>query len=253
MLGDRWIASVIGGAIEQSDSLVEGFEFSQFADGLYHLVFDDLCDWYLELLKAGLASPAFAGAALEQVLALAHPVIPFTTEECWTRLPGSEGIMLTHEPAVAPGPRDEQAEAAIAALREAVQAMRSFRADHGVAPRETLTVSLSADAPTGLPDDALAAIANVQMGDPGDDALVLNLSFGRLLVQAPAVDSEAERARLTAALEAARVELSRAEKQLSNEKFTSRAPAHLVDAEREKARRFTAEVEDISARLDALG
>ena len=253
MLGDRWIASVIGTAIDDSDRLVEGFEFSQFADGLYHLVFDDLCDWYLELLKAGQASPEFAGAALEQVLALAHPVIPFTTEECWSRLPGSGGLMLTHDPAVAPGPRDEQAEAAIAALREAVQAVRSFRADHGVSPKDVLVVGVAADAAGALPMDAFAAIANVEVGDPGHDALVLPVSFGRMLVQAPAVDEQAERVRLQAALDAARIELARAEKQLANEKFTSRAPAHLVDAEREKARRFTAEAEEISARLDALG
>ncbi len=253
MLGDRWIASVIGAAIDDSDRLVEGFEFSQFADGLYHLVFDDLCDWYLELLKAGQASPGFAGAALEQVLALAHPVIPFTTEECWSRLPGSEGLMLTHDPAVAPGPRDEQAEAAIAALREAVQAVRSFRADHGVSPKDTLVVGVAAGDAGALPMDAFAAIANVEVGNPDDDALVLPVSFGRMLVQAPAVDEQAERVRLQAALDAARVELARAEKQLANEKFTSRAPAHLVDAEREKARRFTAEAEEISARLDALG
>jgi valyl-tRNA synthetase len=252
-LGDRWIASVIAGAIEESDRLVEGFEFSQFADGLYHLIFDDLCDWYLELLKAGLASPAVAGAALEQVLALAHPVIPFTTEECWSRLPGSEGLMLTHAPATAPGPRDPEAESAIAALREAVQAMRSFRADQGMSPRDALVVSLALDDGAPLPVDALAAIANVETGDAGDDALVVPISFGRILVKAPAVDVDAERARLTAALDAARTELGRAEKQLANEKFTSRAPAHLVEAERDKARRFTAEAEEISARLDALG
>ncbi len=252
-LGDRWIASVIAGAIEESDRLVEGFEFSQFADGLYHLIFDDLCDWYLELLKAGLASPAVAGAALEQVLALAHPVIPFTTEECWSRLPGSEGLMLTHAPATAPGPRDPAAESAIAALREAVQAMRSFRADQGMSPRDALVVSLALDDGAPLPVDALAAIANVETGDAGDDALVVPISFGRILVKAPAVDVDAERARLTAALAAARTELGRAEKQLANEKFTSRAPANLVEAERDKARRFTAEAEEISARLDALG
>jgi valyl-tRNA synthetase len=252
-LGDRWIASVINGAIEESDRLVEGFEFSQFADGLYHLIFDDLCDWYLELLKAGLASPAVAGAALEQVLALAHPVIPFTTEECWSRLPGSEGLMLTHAPATAPGPRDPEAESAIAALREAVQAMRSFRADQGMSPRDALVVSLALDEGAPLPVDALAAIANVEIGEAGDDALVVPVSFGRILVKAPAVDIDAERARLTAALGAARTELARAEKQLANEKFTSRAPAHLVEAEREKARRFTAEAGEISARLDALG
>ncbi len=251
-LGDRWIASVIAGAIEESDRLVEGFEFSQFADGLYHLIFDDLCDWYLELLKAGLASPAMAGAALEQVLALAHPVIPFTTEECWSRLPGSEGLMLTHAPATAPGPRDPQAEAAITALREAVQAMRSFRADQAISPRDALVVSLALDDGAPLPVEALAAIANVELGEAGDDALVVPISFGRILVKAPAVDVDAERTRLTAALDAARTELARAEKQLANEKFTSRAPAHLVEAERDKARRFSAEAEEISARLDAL-
>ncbi len=252
-LGDRWITSVIAGAIDESDRLVEGFEFSQFANGLYHLIFDDLCDWYLELLKAGLASPAVAGAALEQVLALAHPVIPFTTEDCWSRLPGSEGLMLTHAPATAPGPRDEEAEAAIAALREAVQAMRSFRADQGISPRERLVVTLALDTDAPLPVDALAAIANVEMGEAGDGALVVPMSYGRILVEAPAVDLEAERARLGSALDAASIELGRAEKQLANEKFTSRAPTHLVDAERDKARRFSAEVEEISARLAALG
>lgn len=252
-LGDRWIASVIGGAIAESDRLVEGFEFSQFADRLYHLIFDDLCDWYLEMLKAGLASEAFAGAALEQVLALAHPVIPFTTEECWSRLPGSQGLMLTHDPATPPGPRDEDAEAAIAALREAVQAVRSFRADQGLSTRDALVVSLSLDPAAALPVDALAAIGNVTFGEAGADALVVPVSYGRILVKAPAVDVDAERARLQAALTAARTELARAERQLGNKKFTSRAPAHLVEAEQDKARRFTAEAEEISARLDALG
>jgi valyl-tRNA synthetase len=253
MLGDRWIASVIAAAIEQSDQLVEGFEFSQFADGLYHLVFDDLCDWYLELLKVGLATPRFAGAALEQVLALAHPVIPFTTEECWSRLPGSEGLLLTHDPAVAPGPRDPAAEEAVAALREAVQAIRAFRSEQGISPREELLVQVVEDAGAVIPLDAFAAIANVQVGDPGADALVVPMGPGRIMVKAPEVDAQAERQRLRAALDTARAELARARKQLANEKFTSRAPAHLVDAEREKARRFAAEADEIAARLDALG
>jgi len=161
--------------------------------------------------------------------------------------------MLTHAPPEAPGPHDEQAEAAIGALREAVQAIRSFRAEHGVPQREALVAAVAADRPTGLPVDALAAIANLEVGDPGDDALVLSLSYGRILLTAPAVDVQAERVRLQAALDAARIELARARKQLSNEKFTSRAPEHLVDAEREKARRFAAEVDEVSARLDALG
>lgn len=161
--------------------------------------------------------------------------------------------MLTHAPPEAPGPTDDEAEAAIEALREAVQAIRSFRADQGISPREPLVASMAADRPTGLPEDALAAMANLEIGDAGDDALVIPISYGRILVKAPEVDVQAERARLEATLEAARTELARAEKQLANEKFTSRAPAHLVDAEREKARRFAAEADEVSARLDALG
>ncbi len=251
-LGDRWIASVIGDAIAQSDRLVEGFEFSQFADGLYHLIFDDFCDWYLELLKHGLATPEFAGTALEQLLALAHPVIPFVTEEAWSRLPGSEGLMLTHGPAEAPGPHDDEAEQAIAALREAVQAVRALRNEQGLSPREALVVQV--DAPgSPLPVDAFTAIAGVESGDVGGDPLALSIDGGRLLVRAPEVDPAVERERLQAALKSAQGELARAEKQLTNERFTSRAPEHLVEAEREKQRRFAAEVEDISARLAALG
>lgn len=252
-LGDRWIASTIGAAIEQADQLVEGFEFSQLADLLYHLIFDDLCDWYLELLKAGQADPAFAGAAIEQVLALAHPVIPFTTEECWSRLPGSEGLMLTHAPATAPGPRDGAAEKSMAAVREVITAVRALRVEHGISPRTPLTVSLVTNEPGIVPDDALTALANAQMGDPGDGALVVSLACGRLLVRTPEVDPQALRARLETALVAARTELARAQKQLTNERFTSRAPAHLVQAEHDKANRHTGEIEEISARLAAMG
>lgn len=252
-LGDRWIASTIGAAIEQADHLVEGFEFSQLADLLYHLIFDDLCDWYLELLKAGQADPAFAGAAIEQVLALAHPVIPFTTEECWSRLPGSAGLMLTHAPATAPGPRDGAAEQSMAAVREVITAVRALRVEHGISPRTPLTVSLVTHEPGIVPDDALTALANAEMGDPGDGALVVPLACGRLLVRAPEVDPQALRLRLETALFAARTELARAQKQLTNDRFTSRAPAHLVQAEREKADRHTGEIEEISARLAAMG
>ena len=161
--------------------------------------------------------------------------------------------MLTHAPAQAPGPRDQQAEASIAALRDAVQAIRGFRGDQNISPKVSLTVAIAADDPDAVPVDAFAAIAGVEIGDPGADALVVPMAGGRLLVKAPEVDPAVERARLEAAIASARTELARAEKQLGNERFTSRAPEHLVEAEREKARRFTAEVEELSARLDALG
>ena len=139
-LADRWIVSRISAAVEQSRAMIDGFQLSQLADLVYHLVFDDYCDWYLELLKAGEATPEVAGHALEQLLALAHPLMPFVTEECWSRMPGAEGLMAVHPPAAAPGPADPEAEAEIAAVQDEVTAFRGWRARRGVPPRQELVV-----------------------------------------------------------------------------------------------------------------
>ncbi|MEZ0285234.1 MAG: valine--tRNA ligase, partial [Thermoleophilia bacterium] len=102
-LADRWIASRVADAVERGAGHLDRFELSPLADLVYHVVFDDYCDWYLELLKAGEATPEVAGAALEQLLALAHPLMPFVTEEGWSRLPGAEELMAVHPAAAAPG------------------------------------------------------------------------------------------------------------------------------------------------------
>src|SRR5207248_2702503 len=124
------------------------------ADLVYHLIFDDYCDWYLELLKAGQGDPAVAGAVLEALLALAHPVMPFVTEECWSRLPGAEGLMLTHAPPRAPGARDHVAERRLAEVREDVRRCRAERSERGLARRAPLRVRL----PVGRDEEQAAAL-----------------------------------------------------------------------------------------------
>jgi valyl-tRNA synthetase len=252
-LADRWMASRLADGVERAEGLVAAYDFSGLADLLYHLIFDDYCDWYLELLKAGQADPGVAARILEQVLALAHPVMPFVTEECWSRLPGAEGLMLTHPPARAVGPRDERAEAEVAVLQEVVGALRAFRADHEIPPRAPLAIRLDADRAVALPEDAVAALAGARLGDVDGRPQVVPVSFGRVLVDAGGLDAAAERRRLEAALAKADDELGRAERQLGNERFVQRAPAHLVDAERDKARRFRAECDALRARLAELG
>ena len=250
-LADRWIASRITAAIEQSQALTEGFQLSQLADLVYHLVFDDYCDWYLELLKAGEATPEVAGHALEQLLALAHPMLPFVTEECWSRTPGAHGLMATHGPPEPPGPRDEAAEAEIGAVQEVVAALRAYRSSRNLPPRTPLVMSPA-------PHPSVAALDAVTEADAATvPTLVATLlSDGRSILlgaTAQAVDPAIERARLTEELATATSEAERARRKLEDARFVERAPAHLVEAEREKAVRYEAEREALAARIAALG
>ena len=250
-LADRWIASRITAAIEQSRALTAGFQLSQLADLVYHLVFDDYCDWYLELLKAGEATPEVAGHALEQLLALAHPMLPFVTEECWSRTPGTRGLMATHGPPRPPGPRDEAAEAEIGAVQEVVAALRAYRSSRNLPPRTPLVMSPA-------PHPSVAALDAVTEADAATvPTLVATLlSDGRSILlgaTAQAVDPAIERARLTEELATATSEAERARRKLEDARFVERAPAHLVEAEREKAVRYEAEREALAARIAALG
>ncbi len=261
LLADRWIASRITAAVEQADELFRGFAFSAYTDALYHVVFDDYCDWYLELLKAGEASPETAAWCLEQLLALAHPVMPFVTEECWSVLPGAEGPMVTHPPARAPGPRDPAAEAQVARLQELVGAIRAFRDQRGLGRRVPLLVDLSElEGADGISPAALAGLAGARAGVVADaDPSVVPLSCGQASVWIEGgveEDLDAERARLDEAITRAESELARARRQLANERFVGRAPAALVEAEREKERRFNGEIEALAlerAGLDRRG
>ena len=250
-LADRWIVSRVAAAVEQAETQIAGFQLSQLADSVYHLVFDDYCDWYLELLKAGEATPEVAGHALEQLLALVHPLMPFVTEECWARLPGSTGLLATHALPVAPGKVDPEAEEEIAAVQEVVTALRVYRSRRGLPPRTPLVMdpaphpSVAAlDAVTAAPEEVRATLATTLLAD------------GRSILLGPAaeaVDPEVERARLVEELATVEGELERATRKLADARFVERAPAHLVDGEREKAARYAAEREALGSRIAALG
>jgi valyl-tRNA synthetase len=239
-------------AIVEARALTDAFDFSSLADRVYHLIFDDFADWYLELLKTGDATPEVAGPLLEQLLTLAPPLMPFVTEECWSLMPGSEGMLLTHAPPAEPGVVDPDAERAVEGFQELVGAVRSYKSEHGMARRDPLRIDLRAESRPWISQPGLEALTGAALGEVPGDAHVIPASFGSVLAAPPQIDPDAERARLQAALEAARSELARAEKQLQNEGFTSRAPAELVEAERRKAVRYGSEVETLTAQLGAL-
>ena len=177
-------------------------------DELYHLTFDDFCDWYLEAIKARLYdgdadARATATAALERLLKLLHPVMPHVTEEIWSYLPARETRLI-----VAPWPRGRRRRATRARSTRVQEAAQMFRRSGVVPPLE------------------------------GDEER--HLRRGREAGRAPKANGnvDAERERL-------RKEIARAEGMLANERFVANAPAEVVEAEREKLERYRRELDAI--------
>jgi valyl-tRNA synthetase len=236
---DRWVRSRLAAALDEVLGLLETYEFAAAVKTLYAFVFD-FCDWYIEAAKPRLQG-ADAGArrdvsanllwTLERILLLTHPVCPFVTEAVWSYLPGERGLlMLEPFPAAVVEHRDRSAEADVQAAIAAVSQARSTPDVRLVLPREFPAAALV---------HALAPrTTEVVEGDVPD-----------VMVEAVAEDRAVVRARLEEQLAHACGERDRAHAKLQNERFTTKAPADLVEAERAKEARFAAEVADLEARL----
>jgi valyl-tRNA synthetase len=251
---DRWILSRLQRIVADTARRIEEFDFAKAALGLYDFVYGELCDWYLELVKGREADEDLSATllhVLRETLALAHPFIPFVTEELWGHVPGDEGLLLAARfPRADPALVDDAAEREIEAVVAAVTAARSFRSDAGVRPAERLPSRLAADGymRTAHLVARLARLdleAGVNSGPPTPGpAVSIPVPGGALEVLPSAgVDlGEAERRR-QAERERLRAEIARAEGRLANEGFVAKAPAQLVEAERDKLERLRREME----------
>jgi valyl-tRNA synthetase len=205
-LEERWIATRIDQTRAEIEDLLPQFDFSHVADSLYHLTFDDFCDWYAEAIKPRLyaddaAAIATALAALERLLALLHPVLPHVTEEIWSQFHDTRLIL-------GPWPGAGERDAAAAAAMERVQAAAAtFR-------RSGALVRLEGEEKRIFD----AVVKPERRGASADGAV------------------DAERERLTK-------EISRSEAMLANERFVEKAPGDVVEAEREKLERYRRELE----------
>jgi len=206
-LEERWILARIEATRADVEKDLGEYEFAHAVDRLYHLTFDDFCDWYLESIKPRLGEPdvkATAFAALERLLKLLHPVMPHVTEEIWSHLPARTSRLI-----VAPWP---EADASYAgeedALTRVQEAAERFRRSGVVTPLDG--------------DERRIFEAVVRPERARHDGARLGEEVARL-----------------------EKEIARAEGMLSNESFTARAPADVVDAEREKLERFRRELDAI--------
>ena len=209
-LEERWVLARLSQTQRRVESLLEEFDFAHAMDELYHLTFDDFCDWYLEAVKGRLYdgdadARVTATAALERLLKLLHPAMPHVTEEIWSHLPERETRLI-----VAPWPEagDESDADALTRVQEAAQVFRRS----GVVPQ--------------LEGDEQRIFDAVVKPDRAPQRENGNV--------------EAERERL-------RGEVARAEKMLANERFVANAPADVVAAERDKLERYRRELEALGA------
>jgi valyl-tRNA synthetase len=262
---DRWILSRLQAAKADVAGAIDRFEFHVAALRLYDFVYGELCDWYLEMIKPRLYGrvTSSAGSSLREpedetvfelalhvlgeTLALAHPIIPFVTEEIWSHVPGAEGLLLVHRyPEPDESLRDEAAEADVRRAIAATQELRGWRDRVGAAAGKPVPARLEADG-YDRTSDHIARLARVEWSaDGGEPVATVGVPGGSVLVlPSEAVDLEAASRRAEAQRAALEKEIARAEGKLANQGFVAKAPPAVVEKERRKLEELKRELADL--------
>ena len=277
---DRWILSRLDWTAGEVNRHLERFDLGEGARELYDFVWSELCDWYIELVKPRLygrdgeesrrTAQHVLWHVLEATLRLLHPYMPFITEDIWQRMytavgaePPVPSIMVTPWPKPA-GRRDEAAEREVEMLTEIVRAIRNIRAEQHVEPGRRIDVVVQATPERRAALEAavphiqtLARVENLEirsMGDPKPEKAIAAIAAG-VPVYVPLaglVDIEQEIARLEKELAEAEKLLAGVSARLANENFVSKAPASVVEREREKQRELAERAELLRQRLAEL-
>jgi valyl-tRNA synthetase len=284
-LPDRWILSCLHRTIREVDAALEEFKINEAAQAIYRFFWNELCDWYIELAKPTLyadgndaevatrkrMTQGCLALSLETALRMLHPFMPFLTEEIWQQLPKAAGapqsIMITLYPVVDEHYLDEAAEKAMALLQGVIVAVRNLRAEYRISPGTPVDVVIhAAEGYSGALLPTYRALIMEQArckrldiearGEPpvGSVKQVVGDVEVYLIVEG-VVDVEAESARLQKDLGKAEKELEGLEKKLGNSSFVERAPAEVVERERERAAEARTRIERLReglARLQAL-
>ncbi len=271
-LADRWILARLAATTREVGEALDGYRFNEAASALYRFLWSDYCDWYLELAKITLADPARKATtlrvlvgALEQFLRLLHPFMPFLTEELWQALPvakGATSVMIAPYPSADPAWSAADV-SAMDTVIEAVRAVRNVRADLNVAPKTPVEVQVYGDGRGALaPHDAylrrLAGVSTIDYRADGERPKAAStVLIGALelviplkgLVEDPAGEIE----RIKKQLEKNEKELAGILKKLGNPQFVERAPAEILEKERDKERELGDRKATLERNLERLG
>ncbi len=255
-LADRWIADRLNTAAREANRYFEQHRYNETANVLYHFWWSDFCDWYLELKKLD-EDWSFAYKIHEAALRLLHPLMPFLTEELWSRYPDAvkednekHSIAWAKYPQFDPAAEDTGAAAEMATLQEIVTSARAARADNGVDPKQTVEGVLyaqgSAFQVAEVNAEAIARLARVQLELKNEATTGMEAGEGFLLKLNLKVDVEKVQKKID---ELEKV-VEKLDRQLSNEKFTSKAPAHVVQGMRDNKGDYEGQLAKLRASLD---
>lgn len=268
---DRWIVSILQRTEAEVERAFSDYRFDLAAKAIYEFVWDEYCDWYLELAKVQIQNGTGAEKratrrtllrVLETILRLAHPIMPFITEEIWQIIaPMTEkhgaSIMLEAYPKAQPDKLDDASEAWMAQLKQMVEATRSLRGEMGISPAERVPLFAAGDADE-LAEytpylKALAKLDSVTVAKelPEADAPVMLVDDFKLMLKVE-IDAVAETARLSKEIARIEAEITKANSKLNNESFVARAPVAVVEQEKARVTEFSASVEKLKAQLAKL-
>jgi valyl-tRNA synthetase len=281
-VADRWIKSRLTEAIARVRKAIDTYRFNDAASAVYQFLWHEYCDWYLEIAKRSLYQPESPEAkavtqrtaveTLETTLRLLHPFMPFISEELWQRLPHEgesipappRSIMIAPFPKASRKGRDPEAERLMAPVLDFVSAIRTVRSESRISPAVELAVTVKPAGPAvaaalasglavigGL---ARAAITVSRDGARPAGSAVATTPSGDVFVRLEGVvDFEAERQRLRKEIERARKEIAFLEGKLNRPEFVERAPAEVVERERERLVEQRQTEQKLSTSLAALG
>jgi len=274
-VADRWIKSRLTETTAQVRKAIDTYRFNDAASAVYQFLWHEYCDWYLEIAKRSLYQPQSPEAkavtqrtlveTLETTLRLLHPFMPFISEELWQRLPhAGESIMIAPFPKATRKGRDPEAERLMAPVLDFVSAIRTVRSESRISPAVELAVTVKPSGPAVaaalessravIGSLARAAITVSRDGARPAGSAVATTPSGDVFVRLEGVvNFEAERQRLRKEIERARKEIAFLEGKLGRPEFVERAPAEVVERERERLVEQRQTEQKLSTSLAALG
>ena len=272
-LADRWILARLQTTIADVTRLFERFEFGEAGRILYSFIWDDYCDWYIEMTKEQLQDKEAANTTtksilvfvLDQFLRLLHPIMPFVTEEIWQQIGGQDkSIVVADYPRLMEAYQDSQVEAQMAQLMELIRAVRTIRNEMNTPLSKPVDLYIKVQDAAGqaLLEANQAYIKRFcnpaqllisQAPEHPEEVVTQVLSFAEILMPLKGlIKLEDELARLEGEQAKLEKEVARIDGKLSNEKFVSRAPEQVVAEERNKRQGYLSQLETVKERIQQV-
>ena len=270
---DKWILSKLNRVVKEVCDNMDSFELGVAAGKIYDFIWDDYCDWYIELTKPRLNGDDEAAKesaqrvllyVLVEILKLLHPFMPFITEEIWQALPHEgDALMMQSYPEYSEKLNFPEDEANFGMVMDAIKAVRARRSEMNVPPSRKSHLIIVTDKAKAFTDGekficklayASGVEVRAELPESTDGMVSVITDNARMFMpMAELVDLEKERARMEKELANAKKQLDGQNAKLANENFVSRAPEKVVNAEREKKAKLEALIENLEESLKNLG